>query len=550
MPYESCTTKFSLPEIPAEEMTPTVRALLAIIEGLNSKVGRLEQQLSTLQAEVTFLKRHPRKPKFKGSNLDKAVDRAGRRDDEEPPASGRRAGSDKRSTLAETPVHETRIVSLAFEQGWAFAGYRDFLVRDIKVEAFNTLVRRQVWRKPDGTYVAAALPAEYGGQHFGPGVRALVPHLHHQCQVTHPLLREALREWGVDVSAGQVNALLTHGMQDFSAEKLAVLVAGLKSSTAITVDDTSARHKGVNGYVTNVSSPAFAWFESTPSKSRLSFLKLLGAAVEGYRINDAALRYMASHGLSPQLVAQLRGLYGATTDLALFDKLLDRAGVLGQDNRRTVTEGAVWGALQAALYSELAVVSDGASQFDVGQHGTCWVHAERLLHQLIPGSDAQRAELDVVRDEVWALYGWLKAYQRAPEPGLARTLQDWFDELFTRQTTFPALNEQLGRLHERKDKLLLVLRRPDAPLHTNQSENDIRCYVIKRKVSGGTRSDLGRTCRDTFTSLKKTCRKLEVSFWHYLVDRIGGLGEVMPLGELVKSRADELAQLRPVALAY
>ena len=70
----------------------------------------------------------------------------------------------------------------------------------------------------------------------------------------------------------------------------------------------------------------------------------------------------------------------------------------------------------------------------------------------------------------------------------------------------------LRHLHRRKSELLLVLRRPDIPLHTNGSETDIRDFVKKRKVSGGTRSELGRQCRDTFASLKKTCRKLGISF--------------------------------------
>lgn len=58
--------------------------------------------------------------------------------------------------------------------------------------------------------------------------------------------------------------------------------------------------------------------------------------------------------------------------------------------------------------------------------------------------------------------------------------------------------------------------RPDMPLHTNASETDIRDYVKVRKISGGTRGDTGRQCRDTFASLRKTCRKLGVSFWDYL----------------------------------
>jgi len=59
-----------------------------------------------------------------------------------------------------------------------------------------------------------------------------------------------------------------------------------------------------------------------------------------------------------------------------------------------------------------------------------------------------------------------------------------------RQTGYETLDKLLQRLHRRKDKLLLVLKRPDIPLHTNGSETDIRDFVKKRKVSGGTRSDL------------------------------------------------------------
>jgi hypothetical protein len=71
----------------------------------------------------------------------------------------------------------------------------------------------------------------------------------------------------------------------------------------------------------------------------------------------------------------------------------------------------------------------------------------------------------------------------------------------------------------------MVLERPEIPLHTNGSETDLRDFVKKRKVSGGTRSDEGRQCRDSFASLKKTCRKLTISFWQYLKDR-HGLAEV------------------------
>jgi len=61
---------------------------------------------------------------------------------------------------------------------------------------------------------------------------------------------------------------------------------------------------------------------------------------------------------------------------------------------------------------------------------------------------------------------------------------------------------------------------PEIPLHTNGSENDVRCQVTKRKVSGGTRSDPGRDCRDAFLGLSKTCAKLGIAFWDYLGSRL------------------------------
>ena len=84
-----------------------------------------------------------------------------------------------------------------------------------------------------------------------------------------------------------------------------------------------------------------------------------------------------------------------------------------------------------------------------------------------------------------------------------------------------------------QDELLLVLERPDIPLHNNLSERDIREYVKRRKVSGSTRSEEGRRCRDTFASLKKTAIKLKVGFWDYLLDRVTAQNTIPWLPDLV-----------------
>src|SRR5208283_2607948 len=96
----------------------------------------------------------------------------------------------------------------------------------------------------------------------------------------------------------------------------------------------------------------------------------------------------------------------------------------------------------------------------------------------------------------------------------------------------------LKRLHANKAELLMVLGRPETPLHTNGSENDIRCYVTRRKLSAGTRSDVGRDCRDAFLGLAKTCDKLGIAVWDYLGSRLKVAGHVVvqPLDRYVRGR--------------
>jgi hypothetical protein len=87
---------------------------------------------------------------------------------------------------------------------------------------------------------------------------------------------------------------------------------------------------------------------------------------------------------------------------------------------------------------------------------------------------------------------------------------------------------------------LWVPERPEIPLHTNASENDLRACVIKRKVSGGTMSADGRMARDVMLGLLKTCRKLGLSFFAYLGDRLGlntDQPKIPPLATLVSQAA-------------
>jgi hypothetical protein len=187
----------------------------------------------------------------------------------------------------------------------------------------------------------------------------------------------------------------------------------------------------------------------------------------------------------------------------------------------------------------LTVLSDGAGQFDVFVHALCWLHVERPLERLVPHNEKHRQSIEQIRQRIWELYAGLKAYRQAPTMAACEALGKQFDELVAQRTDYPSIDGVLKGMAADRAKLLLVLERPEVPLHNNLSEGHIRDYVKKRKISGSTRSELGRRARDTFASLKKTCRRLGVNFWEYLQDRVRGLGQIPRLADRIRQKAEE-----------
>lgn len=531
--------RFLLPPIPESERTPLVMALLGIIEMQAQRIQRQEEQIELLKDEIRILKGGKKRPHFKPSKMEEhteAVRRAGGSQEDQ-----RRPGSDKRSKTAELVIHDERIIQpkRRMPKGSRFKGYRDIVIQDWVIRAHNTRYRLARWLTPKGDYVTGELPEHLAGQHFGTTLRSYLLYQHHHCQVTQPLLREQLREWGIDISSGAIDALLSADQDAFHAEKDGLLNTALATARYVTVDDSGARHRGQNGVVTHIGNADFAWFASTASKSRINFLELLCAGDIQYRINEAALGYMREQGLGHTPVNALdknrrQLLHGGLA----WEVHLSALKIEGPRHRQIATEGALLGELAArGLHERLAVVSDDAGQFKVLRHGLCWIHAERLIHTLLPLNEEHREDIAKVRSQLWELYADLKQYKGHPNKKVGAVLMQRFDTLFTQKTRYQGLNQLLKRLHQNKAELLLVLERPEIPLHTNDSERDIRDYVKKRKVSGGTRSQIGRQCRDTFISLKKTCRKLGLSFWDYLLDRIAQVNRIPFLPDIIHAKA-------------
>jgi Transposase IS66 family len=506
-------------------------ALKALVLELLGEVSSLKQLVAEQRAEIARLKGLKGPPSIKPSGMEQASE-------PKSPSGGRKRG--RRGRQRVRAAIEDQVLKAEVPAGSRFKGYESFLIQDLVLRPVAIRFRRERWVTPDGRTIVAPLPPGIDG-HFGPELRRFVLAQYHQGQVTVPRLVTLLSAIGIEVSKRQVVRLLIDRQDSFLGEARDVLRAGLKSARWVTVDDTGARHKAKNGFCTQVGNDRFAWFGTTGSKSRLNFLDLLRAGHGDYVINAEALAYMQGRSLAGPLIRQLAGHDDKHfADRAAWQAHLERLGLTALDVTpdpvQIATEGALWGSIQAhGLLIDTVIVSDDAGQFQLGQHGLCWVHAERLVHKLDTFTEAHRAAQQWMRGLIWWFYRDLKAYRRDPTPRRRAALRARFDRIFKRRTGFVTLDRLLARLHANKAELLMVLDRPEIPLHTNGSENDIRCQVTKRKISGGTRSDAGRDCRDAFLGLAKTCAKLGISFWHYLGDRldIDGNPDVPYLPELV-----------------
>jgi hypothetical protein len=525
------------PPADLDDLSPAQLKELVVL--LFAKMAELERTNAELREEIARLKGLKGRPDIKPSGMEKAT---------EPANPVKRAKRRGRGKIRPRVVVEDRIIKAAAPVGSRFKGYETYMMQELVLSVQAVRYRRERWVTPDGQTIVAPLPEGAKG-HFGPNLRRFVLMQYHQGQTTLPRLTALLHALGVSISEREIQRLLIAKQDGFLDENRDVLRAGLGTASWVSVDDTGARHKAKNGFCTQIGNDRFTWFGTRSSKSRLNFLDLLRAGHRDYVLNEAAFDYLRSRGLAGPLIARLTEA-GVTrfANKAAWEAHLDQLGITApekagvaviQDPVQIATEGAQWGSIHAHGFLRNAVLlSDDAGQFAVGQHALCWVHAERLVHKLDTFTDLQRAAQKSVRALIWNFYADLKVYRHNPSKRRRLTLRARFDRIFRCRTGFVTLDRLLARLWANKAELLMVLERPEIPLHTNGSENDIRCQVTRRKVSAGTRSDAGRNCRDAFLGLAKTCAKHGVAFWDYLGSRLSVPGQLVvpPLPDLVRCR--------------
>ena len=421
------------------------------------------------------------------------------------------------------------------------------VVQDIEIKPRNTQFQRHVYHSASQQkYYRGPLPAGYDHGDFSASLRALIVSLKYCGNMSEPKIGEFLENFDIQVSSGSLSNILTKSANLFEQDYDDLLVAGLSSTPYQQTDDTSARVKGEFWNTHILCNPFYTFYSTRPGKDRLTVLKVLqNTDALRFRFGQATCRLLQDEFSLPEKwseeIAALGEVEVSETTLKL---LLD--GWFGQRNKqvRTAIEHAAAIAFyrrQSSIPIVQTLVCDDAGQFKLltDRLALCWIHAGRHYAKLSPIVDRHVKSLKEFLDHYWAYYEALQDYRAGPTKELAKTLRVEFDELFSTQTKYAALDDRIAKTAAKKDELLTVLSVPEVPLHNNASELGARVSARRRDVSLHSRSERGVRAMDIFTTLVQTSKKLGISAFAYLRDRLSGSFEMPSLAQSILHHASQ-----------
>jgi len=518
--------------------------LLNLVEELKQENEQLREENQKLRDENQRLKGEQGKPKIKANRRSKKKatrDHSSERERRQPK---RRQKRSKASTIQ---IDREKVLEVNPEQLPADAEFKEYaavVVQDIKVETDNIRFLKEKYHSlsEHKTYLAE-LPAGYQGE-FGPGIKSLAITLYFGANMTEPKILEFFHNVGTQISAGKLSNFLIKDQADFQAEKDAIYTAGLRSSPWQHIDDTGTRVNGQNQHCQILCNPFYTAYFTTEKKDRLTILDVLRNFQERtYQLNAETYQLLQTFRLPVKVVRQLQSFPQDTalSEAEFLGLLETHLPDLGPVQRRRMLEAAGVAAYHAQ--SEFPVVQllvcDDARQFKwvTDDLALCWIHEGRHFKKLTPYVPYHRQLLETFQDRFWDYYKQLRAYQTNPSPEAQQQLALQFDELFSTVTDYEALDERIIKTKAKKDSLLQVLDHPEIPLHNNPAELGARQRVRKRKISFGPRTTDGANAWDIFMTLAATAKKLGVSFYAYIYDRVSRVYQMPSLAELISQQA-------------
>jgi len=418
------------------------------------------------------------------------------------------------------------------------------VIQDISIEPVNTNYRIEILYSPSEhkTY-SGKLPYGIKGE-FGPGIISLVITLNHVANVSEPKIYEFLRNIGVHISKATISRILTKGIDVFHEEKAEIFLEGLKATPYQQIDDTGARVNGDNYYTQILCNPYYAAYFTIPNKSRENILDILLCGKEKtYCFNAEAFDLMETFNVSQIWKEKLSSFKNKTFS---NDEMHRKLNSIFPSNGYKTTKKRVLEACAIAAYHQrtdipvvTTLLSDDAPQFKLiaYQHALCWIHDGRNYKKLRPIVPYYKGKLEGFLDKYWDFYGELSEFREMPDSEVAKQLSTKFDKLFSTITGYDQLDERIRKTKENKEHLLKVLVLPEVPLHNNAAELAARAKVRKRDVSLQTITDEGTKANDTFMTVVQTAKKLRVSVYDYIFDRVSDKFEMPSLAQLIREKS-------------
>jgi len=504
-----------------EDLLNLIEHLVADQETLHQEVRRLKQQLDQKKRAKTTGSADDDKP-----DSDHSSEKHRRKRQKPKP----RSASDRRS-FKDLKIHETiecPIDPETLPPDAVRVEDESVVVQDIEIKPRNIRFQRQVYYSAaQNKFFHAPLPDGYDVGDFGADLRALILSLKYCGNMSEPKIGEFLQNFDVQISAGSLSNILTNTASLFEDEFHDLFTAGLGSTSYQQTDDTSARVAGKFWHTHIVCNPYYTAFFTRPRKDRLTVLEILqNTSDPRFRLGEKTLQLLrAEFDIPRKWRLALEQLGEVELDKASLTALLDDWFGAGNQQLRIAIEhvsAMVYYQQQTTVPVVETLVCDDAKQFkSITDHlALCWIHAGRHYERLLPVVSRHAELLDAFQERYWDYYAALQRYRDGPTAIEADRLRREFDELFSTRTGYAALDDRIAKTAAKKHELLTVLLYPEVPLHNNASELGARVSARRRDVSLHSRSIRGVRAMDIFTTLIQTCKKLGISAYAYLSDRL------------------------------
>ena len=439
------------------------------------------------------------------------------------------------------PVDKTQLPDDAI-----FKGNEPKVVQDVIIKTDNIEFQREVYYSPSlrKTYLGP-IPLGYEGD-FGPHINSDIVSMKYVNGMSTPKIIEFYHNMGTLISGSYISNRLTKPayMDVFHQEKNEMHKVGLEVSPYIQIDDTGTRVNGQNYYTQIICNDLYTAFFTTKHKNRLTVLDVLrNFESRNFLLNDETFILLAQLGI-PKKDLSLLSAYKQNTPYDEHEMQAILQIIYGTGSPRKQTK--IMEACAILSYRQetgIAVVTvlvcDDAPQFKLltNELALCWIHIGRHYKRLNPVVPLHQETLNDFLRCFWEYYRKLVAYKKAPSSKQSKLLIKEFDVLFSTKTGYDDLDKRIEKNKTKKGELLVVLKHPEVPLHNNLSENGARVEKRRQDVSLQTKTDEGTKAKDTMMSIVETCKKLGISGYKFIHDRINKKFVMPSLAEMIKAKA-------------